>query len=57
MHTSVIAARSSRNARLTRRPLFYLPLALFCTSIVGGLTVLATQLPVDALVLGLPFFP
>jgi hypothetical protein len=42
-------ARSSRNPRLTRvRPLFFLPLALFCTSIVGGLAVLATQLPVAA---------
>ena len=37
------------------RPLFYLPLALFCTSIVGGLAVLATQLPVEAFVLRLPF--
>jgi hypothetical protein len=44
-----IAARSSRNPRLTRvRPLFLLPLALFCTSIIGGLAVLATQLPVEA---------
>ena len=53
----VIVARSSRNPRQTRvRPLFYLPLALFCTSIVGGLAVLATQLPVEAFVLSLPFF-
>lgn len=52
----VVLARSSRNPRLTRvRPLFYLPLALFCTSIVGGLAVLATQLPVEAFVLSLPF--
>jgi hypothetical protein len=52
----VVLARSSRNQRLTRvRPLFYLPLALFCTSIVGGLAVLATQLPVEGFVLRLPF--
>ncbi|MEO5921170.1 MAG: hypothetical protein ABIQ01_08515 [Pseudolysinimonas sp.] len=37
------------------RPLFLLPLALFCTSIVGGLTVLATQLPAEVFVLRLPF--
>ncbi len=44
-----VLARSSRNSRLTRvRPLFYLPLALFCTSILGGLAVLAAQLPVEA---------
>ncbi len=44
-----ITARSSRNPRLTRvRPLFYLPLVLFCTSILGGLAVLAAQLPVEA---------
>lgn len=53
----VSATRSSRIPRRTRvRPLFYLPLALFSTSIVGGLVVLATQLPVEAIVLSLPFF-
>ena len=37
----VVVSRSSRNPRLTRvRPLFYLPLALFCTSIVGGLAMI-----------------
>ena len=52
----VVVSRSSRSPRLTRvRPLFYLPLALFCTSIIGGLAVLATQLPVGAIVLRLPF--
>lgn len=52
----VVVSRSSRSQRLTRiRPLFYLPLTLFCTSIVGGLAVLATQLPVEAFVLRLPF--
>jgi hypothetical protein len=51
----VVVSRSSRSPRLTRvRPLFYLPLALFCTSIIGGLAVLATQLPVEAFVLRLP---
>jgi len=45
----VVVARSSHSPRLTPvRPLFFLPLALFCTSIVGGLAVLATQLPVQA---------
>jgi hypothetical protein len=43
----VITARSGPNPRRVR-PLFYLSLALFCTSIVGGLAVLATQLPVQA---------
>jgi hypothetical protein len=52
----VVISRSGRRQRLTRvRPLFYLPLALFCTSIIGGLAVLATQLPVEAFVLRVPF--
>jgi hypothetical protein len=52
----IVVSRSSRSPRVTRvRPLFYLPLALFCTSIIGGLAVLATQLPVEAVVLRLHF--
>jgi hypothetical protein len=43
---TVVAARSSRYSRSTRvRPAFYLPLALFSISIVGGLAVLAAELP------------
>jgi hypothetical protein len=53
---NVVVSRSSRSPRLTPvRPLFFLPLALFCTSIVGGLTVLATQLPIEPYELRLPF--
>ena len=52
----LVVSRSSRSPRLTRvRPLFYLPLALFCTSIIGGLAVLAAQLPVEAVVLRIHF--
>lgn len=42
---TIIGARSSRSRSATFRPVFYLPLALFCGSIVGGLVVLAAELP------------
>jgi hypothetical protein len=43
---TVVASRSVRYSRTSRmRPAFYLPLALFTTSIVGGLAVLAAELP------------
>jgi hypothetical protein len=42
----VVPARSIRYTRSSRmRPAFYLPLALFSVSIVGGLAVLAAELP------------
>jgi hypothetical protein len=42
----VVSGRSSRHSRSSRmRPSFYLPLALFSVSIVGGLAVLAAELP------------
>jgi multisubunit Na+/H+ antiporter MnhC subunit len=43
-HT-VIHARSTRSREGRLRPAYYLPLALFLTSIVGGLAVLAGELP------------
>lgn len=45
MQNYTVAARSSRVVRPRIRPAFYLPLALFCVSIVGGLAVLAAELP------------
>ncbi|CAN5410092.1 hypothetical protein BH09ACT4_BH09ACT4_07460 [soil metagenome] len=45
LHT-VISARSPRYSRSSRfRPVYYVPLALFSFSIVGGLAVLAAELP------------
>lgn len=46
MPSHTVVARSVRNTRISRmRPAFYLPLALFTSSIVGGLAVLAAELP------------
>jgi hypothetical protein len=46
----IVPARSSRQSRSSRvRPIVYLPLALFSVSIVGGLAVLAAELPAPLL--------
>jgi hypothetical protein len=45
----VVHARSSRSREGRLRPAYYLPLALFLTSIVGGLAVLAAELPAPLL--------
>ena len=42
---TVIPSRSSRSRSSRMRPGFYLPLALFSVSIIGGIIVLATELP------------
>ena len=50
MPTHAVASRSIRNTRISRmRPAFYIPLALFSLSIVGGLAVLAAELPAPVL--------
>jgi hypothetical protein len=41
----VVVARSSRARSNRFRPIYYIPLALFSVSIVGGLAVLAAELP------------
>jgi hypothetical protein len=43
--TTLVTSRSARHPRSRVRPAFYIPVVLFCTSIVGGLVVLATELP------------
>lgn len=45
MQTYSVAARSSRSRSTSFRPVYYVPLALFTVSIVGGLVVLASELP------------
>lgn len=46
MQIHAVASRSVRYTRTSRmRPMFYVPLALFSISIVGGLAVLAAELP------------
>ena len=42
----VVVARSSRSRQNRFRPAYYIPFALFTVSIVGGLAVLAAELPV-----------
>ena len=42
---TVIHARSTRSAAGRLRPVFYVPLALFVSSIIGGLAVLVGELP------------
>jgi hypothetical protein len=49
MSSHVVAARSARSRSRRFRPVYYIPLALSCVSIVGGLAVLAAELPMDAL--------
>ena len=43
--TTLVTSRSARHPRARVRPVFYIPVVLFCTSIVGGLVVLAAELP------------
>lgn len=45
MTTHVIVARSSRSRSARFRPVYYIPLALFSVSIIGGLAVLAAEIP------------
>jgi len=50
VQSHAVASRSVRYTRMSRmRPLYYLPIALFVTSIVGGLAVLASELPTPIL--------
>jgi hypothetical protein len=49
MSAHVIAARSARSRSRRFRPIYYLPVALFAVSIVGGLAVLAAELPMTSL--------
>ena len=39
----------ARSNRSSRRPLYYVPLALFSVSIIGGLVVLAAEIPTLAI--------
>lgn len=50
MNPYVVVARSSRSRSNRFRPIYYIPLALFSVSIVGGLAVLAAELTI------VPFF-
>ena len=45
MTTHVVVARSSRSRSTRFRPVYYIPLALFSVCIVGGLAVLAAEIP------------
>jgi hypothetical protein len=42
----VVVARSHRSRQSRFRPAYYIPFALFTVSIVGGLAVVAAELPV-----------
>jgi hypothetical protein len=48
MAAHIVVARSSRSRSTRFRPVYYVPLALFSISIVGGLAVLAAELPTIA---------
>ena len=48
MSSHVVTARSDRSRARGFRPIYYVPLVLFTASIVGGLAVLAAELPLTS---------